>query len=496
MSTVPGTRPVKFACQPDPFVTYALHLFADYSALQVEVREAAGGFTDVYYGDDASRPCALRIPKTQGFGVNDIPAPPTDEDLRFAAVSNAAFPFDFFEAVRFWLSDQGNAGAPPSAYDEHERLRASESAQELRGVREVPVVNAYFALLQAYIEARLEIRAPQSPSERGSCVVILTHDVDLPINPWDATQDLWLAGLALANHKPRESVNRMRSAGSRLWNAGTLRSERRWLFDEIMKSENRFGFRSTFFFASLSRAEGSFFDVAYDVRTPRFRRLIEKLTAEDWEVGLHVSYDARQSAERIAAERVRLESITKRRVQGTRHHYWHMARPMWQTLADHGKAGISYDTSIAFNEQPGYRLGIAFPFYPWDPRSKSALPTLQIPTLFMDGSFFYDLNQTVENVIRHVAALLEDLKRLNGVVAIDWHDYTSYPASLRYRVWGEAYLEILNLLAADHRISVQSCTQFLSTWNRRPLRVRVSEVNHPPYELTEPTSVCLPGFFA
>ena len=193
---------------------------------------------------------------------------------------------------------------------------------------------------------------------------------------------------------------------------------------------------------------------------------MKTIGATDWEVGLHLSYDARESAERMAVERQRLEAVAGCPVRGTRHHYWHMSRPIWQTLEDHGKSGIVYDTSIGFNEQPGYRLGIAYPFRPWDPSSQRPVSTLQIPTLFMDGAFFYNKVQTVDRVIQRVAPLIEHLKCFNGVAAIDWHDYTSFPGLTRFRAWGEAYLEILSLLAADNSIVVQSCAQFLQARER------------------------------
>jgi hypothetical protein len=134
-----------------------------------------------------------------------------------------------------------------------------------------------------------------------------------------------------------------------------------------------------------------------------------------------------------------------------------MQRPFWSTLADHGLAGFLYDSSVAFNEAPGFRLGIAFPHYPYHPLEDRSIAALQIPVIAMDGAFFYREGQTVEQTIDHVRRLLATLKQYEGVGSIDWHVRTSFPGSDQYRDWGNAYLALLDLLASDPEIAVMNC---------------------------------------
>ena len=72
----------------------------------------------------------------------------------------------------------------------------------------------------------------------------------------------------------------------------------------------------------------------------------------------------------------------------------------------------------------------------------------------MDGSFFYDPSLTVDGFIEHFGTLLESLKRFNGVACVDWHEYTSVRTGTTFKKWGEAYLELLKLLAADNSVAV------------------------------------------
>ena len=246
--------------------------------------------------------------------------------------------------------------------------------------------------------------------------------------------------------------------------------QRHWLFSEILDAENKHGFSSTFFFSAVPNfARGAYcHDVLYDVRHPSFKPVFKSILRAGCDIGLHLSYHAHRGFRQMSDEMRALEAASGAAVLGSRHHIFHMKRPFWPTLADHARAKLAYDSSVAFNDRPGYRLGIAFPCYLWNPLSQERIGTMQIPCLVMDGGFFYHPNQTVDSVLRQMQGLLELLKRYRGVAAIDWHVRTSYPGSDAYRPWGETYLAILEMLAADGEVAVQSCDQALETFSALP----------------------------
>jgi len=444
----------------DPFVSYVLELVSDFSGVRFEVVSGhRQQHVDIYYGNDRNVNSTIRISEAC-YTLDNIPSVPTAGDFACAR-SQAPFPFDLFRAVRFWLTDAGNDIADTNAFDQHERLLTAFSAQEKLGIREVPIVNAYLMLLRSYIEERLGTRTQDRLLGGHRCIVVLSHDVENPMAN-DYLHKLWLAGVALLNDRPRGFAAEIRNAFLR----GSSK-DRPPQFGEITDAEEEVGFRSTFFFSAVSNCEGHPLDNSYDVRAPYFRTVMQRLTERGWEVGVHLSYNARRSAAQIAAERERIEHVGGCKVLGSRHHYWHMSRPIWRTLEDHEKAGLAYDASLAFNERPGYRLGIAYPFYPWSPVSQRPVRTLQIPTACMDGSFFYDPSLTVDGFIEHFGTLLESLKRFNGVACVDWHEYTSVRTGTTFKKWGEAYLELLKLLASDHSVAVCSCAELLQAMNQK-----------------------------
>jgi hypothetical protein len=244
---------------------------------------------------------------------------------------------------------------------------------------------------------------------------------------------------------------------------------RHWIFDELADAEARRGFRSTFFLAPTSRFDdhGHRLDVAYDVAAPEFRDVCRMLRDRQFGIGLHIGYGVRSDAKRLLQEKQRLEEAAGTEVMGSRHHYWHTGYPFWGALEAHATAGLRYDSSIAFNEAVGFRLGIAFPYRPWNPIHERPVATLQIPPMAMDGAFFYKRGQSVDQTLRHFARLVDTLKKYEGVGSLDWHQETSLPKSREFWKWGEAYLAILDVLAADPEISVQSFEEVLTMTDGR-----------------------------
>jgi hypothetical protein len=269
---------------------------------------------------------------------------------------------------------------------------------------------------------------------------------------------------------PAAAVRALSAAARRPVRAlrGAGRRGRQWLFDEIAGAELKRGFRSTFYFASTPcfARNGHRLDVDYDVAHPAFRPVFHRLHEDGFEIGLHTGYNARASAGAIRAEVRALEACAGVDVLGARHHYWHMERPFWPTLRKHGEAGLRYDSSMSFNEAPGFRLGVALPFHPWSPDVEAPVAVLQIPNMAMDGGYFYHYNAHVAGAVEHFQGLVNTLKRYEGVASLDWHDRAAYPAAPAYREWGRAYLEIIDLLAADPEVEVTTAAEVY----RRALR--------------------------
>ncbi len=446
-----------------PFVPYALRLASSFLGTRFELVDPSSRtpYVSIYHGNDERRPCGIRVPQVDGYSIDDVPRA-QEADRREGDV----FPFDLFSAMRFWLADEGNDGLDPESFDEHERLRWNRSAQERTGLRQIPIVNAYLQLLRGWIERELGVRTSSLLPPPARCVVVLSHDVDRPIDPGRMGHALGQAARALARGKKRGSAVVYGSLAVGEAVAAYIQSPRprRWLFDELSDAEESRGFRSTFFFAATSRfaVDGTRQDVAYDAAAPRFRALYPRLLGRGFELGLHIGYRAGADAARIRGEKERLEDALGVEIAGGRHHYWHTGHPFWDTLDAHAAAGLRYDSSLSFNDAIGFRLGIAFPFHPWNPLAQRPVAALQIPAMAMDRAFFLGPDRSADQAVAGFVRLVDDLKRHEGIASLDWHQEIALPASRDYRHWGNAFLSMMDLLAADPEVAVRSCAEVLA----------------------------------
>lgn len=443
----------------DPFVVHALRQLGVWLGVAffqtAPDRERPLG---VYHGNDVEQACAVRIPLSPNLGRTEVPPPPSSRMIDGWKRQSDPFPFDLFAALRYWLADEGNSMLGPDAFDEHERLIAERSVQHELGFREVPIVNHYVECFRAWIEGRcgLATRRPLPPGSRAG--VVLTHDVDSPTDPGDPRHVLQLALRSLrrgerrlpavywgAGYIGRSAVSRLRRPGAR-----------HWVFGDLVTAERRHGFASTFFFAAVSRFDrrGCDLDVAYDVVDERFRPVFELLREHGFGIGVHLSYGALDDATQIRRERSILEEAAGRDVAASRHHYWHMTRPMWRSLAAHAEAGLQFDSSVSFQDRPGFRLGVALPFEPWDPEGQRTIETVQVPTMVMDTMLLDGEGDELGDALIRFDGLLENLKDAAGIAAIDWHEYTSVPAGQRREPLGHLYQAILDRLSADREVAV------------------------------------------
>jgi peptidoglycan/xylan/chitin deacetylase (PgdA/CDA1 family) len=372
--------------------------------------------------------------------------------------------FDIARVGFALLSDEVNADAAADDHDEHGRLRRDATWQARQGRVLSPAFNSLVQHFREALEGAGIARSflPLWPEGRR-CAVGLSHDVDSPDK---------YPMLSLLRYNPGRVATSPATA-LRVIRAGYRRtfdraSNDRWQFDAILEEERRRGFRSTFFFAATSRQDprGSVHDVDYQIGWPHFRQAIARILDAGWEVGLHAGYLSCQLQGQFEVEKRSLEALTGRPTRGLRHHFWHLGADPDETLRAHESAGFEFDCSIAFNDLPGFRANIGLPFHPWHRGRRQAISTLQLPTMCMDGNYFYR-SDDVDAAVHGFSELLGELRAAEGFGSIDWHARASVPASSEYRSWGTAYLRILDLLAGSSDVWVTTMADAYDWWSAR-----------------------------
>jgi hypothetical protein len=374
--------------------------------------------------------------------------------------------FDIVNAIKFFLKDDGNRNLESSHFDEHQRLKYNKSFQYLNGIGEIPIVNRYIIFLGRLIEFKFGITFGSFYPNGKKASIILSHDVDNP-GKHDQLRNFPIlpkrVGFRPALKHYRDFLVLLKKFIS------DKQKSEFWCFDEIFEAEKKLGFKSTSFFAVVNNnsRNGDNLDVPYSIDQPRFKKVFEKMKDYGFEIALHASYNAFLDQEHFEFEKNKLASVSKSEVVGLRHHYWHLGKHPEETILKHEKAMFSYDSSIAFNDHIGFRYSCALPFNPYHSLLGRGVDVLQIPSFCMDGNLFYDPSMTVDKAVAEMSKYLDILVDHQGVGAIDWHIRTSYPNGDTFKLWGQAYLEILDALAKRDDLWVTSATDFYSWWIER-----------------------------
>ncbi len=260
-----------------------------------------------------------------------------------------------------------------------------------------------------------------------------SHDVDYP------EVIRWL--------EPARVLRRRGIAGLRAACEVAAGRRSHWHFDSWTEAERRVGTRSAFFFVprrgSLREYALGTPDPFYDIRAPRFKRLFRHLAAAGAEIGLHASYRAYEQASRLTEEKEALEEAAGQPVVGVRHHYWHLDpdNPM-ATLRAHETAGLSYDASLAHERYLGWRNGLCWPFFPYDPVRRGRLNTLQMPTAWMDDHLFGSHRYNPGDPSRLLRELADTVVAHGGCLLVDVHDYVF--DEVLFPGWARLYEELLS----------------------------------------------------
>ena len=133
------------------------------------------------------------------------------------------------------------------------------------------------------------------------------------------------------------------------------------------------GVRATYYLharADRRSLKSWFFDPGYKPDDPRILAFVKNRSAQGFRFGLHPSYDSYEDMALLTVERERLEAVLCKPVKMVRQHWLRFSwRRTWESQEE---AGLSYDTTLGFNDRPGFRASAALDYQPWDSKKEQA----------------------------------------------------------------------------------------------------------------------------
>lgn len=308
------------------------------------------------------------------------------------------------------------------------------SEAQRRGELYVPWVDRPLAQLRMEIQ-NLHQNRPLEPlwPDKKPFALCLTHDVD-DVIAHVASRAIFhtIRGDCRSNLRWRTRAGRARVL-MREWLRQLCANTSRPLlnFEEWLKLEDSFGFKSTFFFFPSRLLHRHPYDCQYQFHdivrhgdtTMAVKEMMRTIDEAGWEIGLHGSYHSAIESGLLTDERQQIEMIVGHAIVSTRQHWLHYDVQVTPRLQ--AEAGFKVDSTQGFNRSIGFRAGTAFPFWCWDHQAGQTLPILEIPQHIMDGGLFTTnaLQYNESLAIKHGVEFMDAVERVGGCLTLSWHPH-------------------------------------------------------------------------
>ena len=216
-----------------------------------------------------------------------------------------------------------------------------------------------------------------------------------------------------------------------------------WQFDRLLQAEAQAKISSLFHFHADPRRKSLkrwIFDPNYDIQQPRVKALIRRLHSLGHTIGLHPGFDSWNNPEAMAEQKQSLESTGSGDVLACRQHW---LRFSWErTWSTQERAGFASDTTLMFNDRPGFRNATALCWKPWNAELADRHQLTAQPTVVMD-SHLYDYQQIDDAERRsQLNKWITEITYVHGSAAVLWHPHTL----ARDYGWSDGFSDLLNIL--------------------------------------------------
>jgi hypothetical protein len=214
-----------------------------------------------------------------------------------------------------------------------------------------------------------------------------------------------------------------------LFNVAITRPD--WLnIDQIMRIENSYDCRSTFFWIARQGKAKGLQNADYNFQSPRFQKVVQQVNQYGFENGIHKSV----STDSFENE---LGSFTEKPI-ANRYHYLKFNLPEGFDKIE--QAGLKLDASLGFAEGMGFRNSYGQPCNPYNLKNRKPYSFVEVPLHIMDRTFFQYEKISPGQAKEQVINFLERNSK-NCVLSILWHNnfFTNY----KFKGYLDLYKSIL-----------------------------------------------------
>jgi hypothetical protein len=204
------------------------------------------------------------------------------------------------------------------------------------------------------------------------------------------------------------------------------------VFDYIIENIEENKVETRFFFPV---GDHSKYDKNPSWRNEEYQNLICRISGK-YQVGLHPSYTAGGNGSLVNTEAFRLKSILGKEISLSRYHYLRLSMPRsYDTIHN---AGISEDYSMGYPDEPGFRAGIARPYFFYNVTEDKKTNLKIFPFQVMDGTLYDYKKLNPESSKEVILNLINETRKVGGLFISIWHN-TSLLDNIERKGWREVF---------------------------------------------------------
>lgn len=328
---------------------------------------------------------------------------------------------DWLGELFLWLSSGYEADI--HARDDIGRIPFSETAFCRQ---RISALKPHASLLMAWLENTLlhgnsmeALPKAPSPVSGAEHLVVCSHDIDFYFTTKRSALVRLIKNLGIAAFTHPNSSHFLE----------TLR-----LIPQVLAGRRVGQYLPALIQANMCQEVGStFFAVARQGhrRDPNYRLeqiapCLRDVSKNGFSFGLHGSYRSIIEDRSLAQEAGRLtQNLGQRPLAGRQH--WLRFGSHQDLFAEVAQAGLLADSTLGFPDAVGFRNGASFAFPPYDFKSETPYPFLEIPLVLMDGSLETASRQHPVGQSASAAQLADDVLEASrargwGGIAVLWHN--------------------------------------------------------------------------
>lgn len=334
------------------------------------------------------------------------------------------FEFDVLAAI-FYLIARLEEHEKNGKLDEHGRYPAERSVLYADDMLEYPIVDQWVAQIRNRIESRLGVKVCKEEAfEWWNTVdidqVYASHGKSLPRR---------------LGNMGRKIVNGELDEFATLW--GTLFAERD-PFDNLIEMAQSTHRNIAF----IQLGGDTDFDKATAIDATHIKLAVEA-SKNQYEWGLHPSYDTSKSSSILQSEVDMFSSFFGTVPQMSRQHYLRFDLP--NTAYQLSQIGIKTDFSMGYASHLGFRAGTSRPFPLFDVKARKPLNIDAVPFSVMDVTLKKYLQLNPQESLERIGVLIERTRLTHGLFVSLWHN-ESLGTIDGWKGWSDVFDQMAKML--------------------------------------------------